>query len=299
MDTMISRVLRHVKESTRNLRRNSWMTFASVSAVTVTLFMLGLFLLLSVNISYMADQMENNVEIHVLIDKSATTEEVEMMGETLSAMENVESVAFSSKDEELKKQQEALGEDGDVLEIYEDDNPLYDVYIVELTDPTLIAETAEVISAMPTVYKVNYGEGYVENMFAFTDVARKVTFLLILALGFTTTFMISNTIKITILARKDEIEIMRLVGATNQFIRWPFFLEGMWLGVLGAITPAVVLGFGYYYLCEVIVPASDVAFMSVAPYNPAVFILAIVLVIAGALIGITASLMSIRKHLKV
>lgn len=290
---------RHLVESVKNLKRNSWMTFASVSAVSVTLIMLGLFILVSMNISHMADKMENNVEIHVLIDKAATPEEIEMLGTALSGMENVESVDFSSKDEELQKQMEALGDDGDVLTLYEQDNPLHDVYIVKLTDPTLIAETAEVISAMPSVYTVNYGEGYVEDMFAFTDTARTVTFALIVAMVFTTTFMISNTIKITILARKREIEIMRLVGATNQFIRWPFFLEGMWLGILGSIVPSVILGFGYYYLCEVIVPASNAAFMSVMPYNPTVFYVGGILVVAGAVIGIVASLMSIRKHLRV
>lgn len=300
MVTMSSRFNRHLGESVKNLRRNSWMTFASVSAVSITLAMLGIFFLFSINIGYMADSLESNVEIHALVSKTATPEEVQMLGETIAGMENVETVTFSSKDEELQKQMDALGEDGEVLMMYEgQENPLYDVYIVTLDDPTAIAETAEMISKNPAVYDVNYGEEYVENLFAFTDTAREVTSVLIIAMAFTTMFMIANTIKITILARQSEIEIMRLVGATNQFIRWPFFLEGVWLGLLGSIVPSVILGAFYYYLCTTIIPASSVSWIAFVPYSPTVFVLAGLLAVSGVVIGVLASLISIRKHLRV
>jgi cell division transport system permease protein len=146
---------------------------------------------------------------------------------------------------------------------------------------------------------VKYGQGEVEKLFGFTKISRNIGIALIIGLLFTAMFLISNTIKITIVARRREIEIMRLVGATNAFIRWPFFLEGLWLGLLGAILPIVIVGTGYYYMYDYLAPKLQDHFVKLLEFYPFIYQIAGLLLLMGAFIGVWGSLMSVRKFLKV
>lgn len=183
--------------------------------------------------------------------------------------------------------------------MYEQDNPLNDVFIVKATDPTDTEKVASQIEELNGVYEVNYGQDYVEKLFTFNQYARNIGLVLIAALVFTAIFLISNTIKITILARKKEIGIMKLVGATNGFIRWPFFVEGMILGLLGSIIPIAIIMIGYYYLSGNLVLLQQFNFVKILPFNPFAFQVAGLIIAIGVSIGVWGSLMSVRKFLKV
>jgi cell division transport system permease protein len=290
---------RHVRESFKSLGRNGWMTFASVSAVTITLLLVGVFFVIMMNLNQVAKGIEEDVEIRVHIDVAAGKDQQEVLRKQIDAIPQVASVKFSPKDKELDNLVESFGDDGEAFKLFEQDNPLSDVFIVKTKVPADTIKVAKKIEKMQYAAKVKYGQGTVEKIFQVTDTSRNVGIILIIGLLFTAMFLISNTIKITIFARRREIEIMRLVGATNWFIRWPFFLEGLWLGLIGSALPVTIVGITYYYLYEFLTPKLKGNFIQMLDFNPFFYQVAGLLILMGALIGVWGSLMSVRKFLKV
>ncbi|MFE8701641.1 permease-like cell division protein FtsX [Cytobacillus sp. FJAT-54145] len=289
---------RHVKESMRNLGRNGWMTFASVSAVTVTLILVGVFFVIMMNLNKVATTIEEDVEIRVHIDLTAEESDQQALQTKIEQIPQVKSVLYSSKETELTNLIASLGEEGEAFKLFEQDNPLNDVFIVKTKKPTDTMLVAKQIEKLDFASKVKYGQGQIEKLFEFIKLSRNVGIGLIVGLLFTAMFLISNTIKITIVARRKEIEIMRLVGATNSFIRWPFFLEGLMLGVLGAVLPIALIGTGYHYAYSYIQPRIEGHFIQILEFNPFIYQIAGLLILMGGLIGIWGSLMSVRKFLK-
>lgn len=290
---------RHLRESFKSLGRNGWMTFASVSAVTVTLILVGVFFVIMMNLNKVASTIEEDVEIRVHIDLAANKQDQQVLRKKIEQIPEVKSVTFSSKEQELNHLITSLGEDGKVFKLFEQDNPLNDVFIVKTKNPTDTMKVAKKIEKMEYAAKVKYGQGSVEKLFKFIKASRNVGLVLIIGLLFTAMFLISNTIKITIVARRREIEIMKLVGATNAFIRWPFFLEGLWIGLIGSILPIALVSSAYYYAYNYLEPKLANHFIKILDFNPFVYQVAGLLIIMGALIGIWGSLMSMRKFLKV
>jgi len=276
------------------------MTLASVGAVTTTLLLVSVFLALMMNLNHVAANIEEDVQIKVLIDVTATDEEISELGQSIESLNRVASVEFSSRDQELEDLISSMGDEGDAFSLLdEDENPLNDAYIVKAFEPQDTIELAEEIETMNRVEKINYGQGVVENIFKFNNYARNIGLILIVALLFTAIFLISNTVKITIIARRREIEIMKLVGATNWFIRWPFFIEGLLLGVLGSIIPITLLFTGYYFLDKNADVVNQFEFITILPFNPFVWQLSGIVLLIGAVIGVWGSVMSVRKFLKV
>jgi cell division transport system permease protein len=289
---------RHARESLKSITRNGWMTFASVSAVTVTLILVGVFFVIMMNLNKVAETIEEDVQIRVHIDVAANEQDQQKLKSEIEAVLEVKSVKYSSKEKELQDLMESMGENGTAFKLFEQDNPLNDVFIVKTKNPTDTMKAAAKIEKFEYVTKAVYGKGKVEKLFKFIDASRNVGIVLIIGLFFTAIFLISNTIKITIIARKREIGIMRLVGATNSFIRWPFFLEGLWLGILGAILPIILISIAYYNAYEYLAPKLVGNFIQILPYQPFVYQLSGLLILMGALIGVWGSLMSVRKFLK-
>lgn len=290
---------RHLREGIKNIFRNGWMTVASVGAVTTTLLLVGVFLALVFNLNQMVNEIENDVEIKVLIDQTANEEQITALGEEISALDNVDSVAFSSKDEQLEDLIVSMGKNGKSWQLFQQDNPLRHAYIVKAITPTDTEIIANEVKNFSGVQEVNYGKEVVQRLFEFNKYARTIGLIMIAGLVFTAIFLISNTIKITIMARSREIGIMKLVGATNGFIRWPFFIEGMLLGILGSIIPISGIVGSYYYLDTYISGKINFDFVKILPFNPFAWQLSIIILAIGALIGIWGSVMSVRKFLKV
>ncbi|KAB8132145.1 ABC transporter permease [Gracilibacillus oryzae] len=294
-----STLKRHLKEGTRNTWRNSWMTIASIGAVTTTLILVGVFLVVILNLNHIANKLEDDVQIKALIELTAEEADVNQLEADIKAIPEVDTVQFITKEEELDNLIESMGEQGQAWTLYEQDNPLNDAFIVQTTDPLDTELVANKIQQMNNVNSVNFGQDYVDKLFTFNEYARNVGLVLIFALLFTAIFLISNTIKITILARKKEIGIMKLVGATNNFIRWPFFVEGMILGILGSIIPILIIMIGYYYLANSGITIQQFNFIQLLPFNPFAFQIAGIILGIGVCIGVWGSLMSVRKFLKV
>ncbi|NHC41337.1 ABC transporter permease [Bacillus sp. MM2020_1] len=290
---------RHARDSFKNISRNGWMTFASVSAVTVTLILVGVFFVIMMNLNRVAQTIEDDVQIRVHIDVAATPQDQQTLKSEIERIPEVRNVTFSSKKDELDNLVSSLGEEGKSFKLFEQDNPLNDVFIVKTKNPTDTMKVAKQIEKSTYVAKVKYGQGKVEKLFKFIKASRNVGIVLIIGLFFTAIFLISNTIKITIIARRREIKIMRLVGATNTFIRWPFFLEGLWLGFLGSILPIILISIAYYRAYDYVTPYLEGTFIKILPFDPFVYQVSGILILMGALIGVWGSLMSVRKFLKV
>ncbi|MBD7985134.1 ABC transporter permease [Sporosarcina sp. Sa2YVA2] len=287
---------RHFRESLKSLGRNSWMTFASVSAVTVTLLLVGVFIVIMMNLNQLADNIENDVEIKVITDPAADVEDVKLLKKEVQETAGVATVIYSSRDEELDKM---ISSFGDELNLYKQSNPLGDALYVKASNPHETAEVAAEIGTYDHIYQVVYGEGKIEKLFNVLTMSRNVGLALILALLFTAMFLISNTIRLTIVARGKEIEIMKLVGATNSFVRIPFVLEGIWLGVLGSLIPMGVISFAYYELYTQWEPKLQNELFQLLSATPFIFQVNALLLFMGVFIGIWGSFMSVRKFLRV
>ena len=291
---------RHLRESVKSLGRNSWMTFASISAVTVTLLLVGVFAVIMMNLNKVATDLENDVEIRVLIDIMEDDEQTaKAEAELIAQIENlpeVEEVVYSAKEQELDN---LIKDFGDELSLFEQNNPLHNVLYVKATNPQQTANVAKQIEKLDHINDVLYGEGKVEKLFSFLNISRNIGLVLILGLLFTAMFLISNTIRITIIARKDEIEIMKLVGATNSFVRVPFVLEGMWIGLLGSIIPITAVSVIYYNLYNTLAPRIQGNLLELLEVTPLLYQVSALLVGIGLLIGIWGSFMSVRKFLKI
>ncbi len=299
-------LLRHIREGAKNVFRNGWMSVASITSIVVSLFILGVFLLLVLNVNSFADDADSQVQISTYLGSNVDKAMREKVQAEIGAMEEVSKVTLIPKAEGLKDFKEKLGEEGkDLLEGYDETtNPIPDTLKVEVVEPTTVPYVASKIKALnekypdQPIYKVNYGQGTTEKLFKITRAVRNIGFAFVAGLGLMAMFLISNTIRVTILARRREIGIMKLVGATNMFIRWPFFVEGALIGFVGSAVTVGALFFGYSQLVESVKADITLAFHLI-PVSEIGFQLAVLIVGLGLLIGIWGSTMSIRKFLKV
>ncbi|MBE1447088.1 permease-like cell division protein FtsX [Paenibacillus sp. OAS669] len=303
----ISTGFRHLREGGKNVIRNGWMTFASISSIAISLLILGVFLLLTLNVNYLAQQIEQQVEIRVYLDVNITKEQTASLQTEIASIANVANVTFISKDEGLNYLRDKLGDSGkSLLEGFDgDNNPLNDSFTVEVVEPRQVGTVAQQISdlnngkASKPIYRVSYGQGTVETMFKVTQIVRNIGLVLVAGLALTAMFLIANTIKITIVARRREIGIMKLVGATNSFIRWPFFIEGALLGIVGSIIPTAILLYGYWELMSSTQLDLNLLMIKLLPFNQIYYSMSGLLLGIGVLIGIFGSTLSVRKFLRV
>lgn len=299
-------LLRHLREGSKNVFRNGWMSVASITSIIVSLFILGVFILLVLNVNAFADDADSMVQIKTYLNSNVDDSMREKLHNDIAAMEEVSKVTFISKAEGLKDFREQLGEEGkDLLEGYDETtNPIPDTLQIEVVEPTTVPFVASKIEQLNTkypeepIYKVRYGQGTTEKLFKITRAVRNIGFAFVAGLGLMAMFLISNTIRVTILARRREIGIMKLVGATNMFIRWPFFVEGALIGLIGSAITVGILFLGYDQLALSVKEDITLAFHLV-PLQEIGLQLAVLLVGLGLLIGIWGSTVSIRRFLKV
>ncbi|MBX5435931.1 MAG: ABC transporter permease [Alicyclobacillaceae bacterium] len=291
---------RHIREGFKNLIRNGWMTFASVSAVAITLLILGVSLVVALNAQQLSRYVAGQLEINVFLDPKLTDAQGQQVAQEVRRLPGVESVQFISKEKGLAQLQRDIGSDyNDVLGELSAKNPLPVQLVVKATDPRQTLAVGEEIRSLPGVHQVNDGKSFVDKLFAFLDAVRNIGLVFVAALIVTAMFLISNTIKITIFARRREIEIMKLVGATNWFIRWPFIWEGILIGAIGTMIPYGIIVYAYQSLFD---RAGGVFFALAFPLMPTAEVavrVGEVLFTVGLFIGIWGGVMSVRRFLRV
>ncbi|WP_201002363.1 permease-like cell division protein FtsX [Paenibacillus glycanilyticus] len=303
----ISTLLRHFREGFKNIIRNGWMSFASISSIFFSLFLLGVFVLLALNINSMASNIESQVQIRVYLQTDIDQQKTNELENKIRKLSDVSKVEFVSKEEGLELLRKNLGKDGDaLLDGYDkDSNPLPDSFTVEVFDPQNIAVAASEISALNNgdeakpITSVKYGQGTVEKLFKITNAIRNIGLVIVIGLGVTAMFLISTTIKMTILARRREIGIMKLVGATNSFIRWPFFVEGALIGLVASGITTIVVLLAYTKLVSMNEMELGLMLIKLIPVEELGWKITVLLMGLGTLIGVWGSTLSVRKYLKV
>lgn len=308
---MISRFFRHLFEALKSLKRNGWMTVAAVSSVMITLTLVAIFASVIFNTAKLATDIENNVRVVVYIRKDVedNSQTIEKEGQTvtnndyhkvydsLKNMSTVKSVTFSSKEEQYEKLTEIMGDNWKIFE--GDANPLYDAYIVEANTPNDVKTIAEDAKKIEGVSEVQDGGANTERLFKLASFIRVWGLGIAALLIFIAVFLISNTIRITIISRSREIQIMRLVGVKNSYIRGPFLLEGAFIGLLGAIAPSVLVFIVYQIVYQSVnksLVGQNLSMISPDLFSPLMIAL---LFVIGVFIGSLGSGISMRRFLRI
>lgn len=287
----------YIREACRSLARNRFMTLASVSTVALSLLILGVFLLGAVNLNNMAVTLESQVEVTAFLEDELEAEEVEVIKGRIQGLDGVREVTFVSKEEALERLKQQFGERKDLLTSVEKNNPLRNAVEVRTLDPTNVKNVVEELKALPGVAKVSFKEEIIDRLFSLTKAIRLVGLAVVVLLVGATIFLISNTIRLTVFARRREISIMKLVGATDWFIRWPFVLEGLCLGLLGSI-PAMFLVVRFYHWLAAGV-YQTLPFIPMLKPESILGRLQLLLVGIGILVGTLGSAISMRRFLRV
>lgn len=308
---MISRFFRHLFEALKSLKRNGWMTVAAVSSVMITLTLVAIFASVIFNTAKLATDIENNVRVVVYIRKdvednsqtiekegqTATNNDYHKVYDSLKNMSTVKSVTFSSKEEQYEKLTEIMGDNWKIFE--GDANPLYDAYIVEANTPNDVKTIAEDAKKIEGVSEVQDGGANTERLFKLASFIRVWGLGIAALLIFIAVFLISNTIRITIISRSREIQIMRLVGAKNSYIRGPFLLGGAFIGLLGAIAPSVLVFIVYQIVYQSVnksLVGQNLSMISPDLFSPLMIAL---LFVIGVFIGSLGSGISMRRFLRI
>lgn len=294
----MSKFAYHFKAAVTNIRRNFAMSISSSVAVFITLTLILLFVVLAANINTMSNKVESSVEIFAQIDQVVSEDQYSALQSQLEAIPNVKKVTFSSKEDQKKKflASDLGGKEYKVM--FKEGNPLSAAFYVEATSGRYVGSVAKKCTKIEGITSAEFGgESATQMLEAFNSIKIGGT-IFVVALCFLAIFLISNTIKITIQARKEEIGIMRNVGASNTFIKIPFMFEGMLIGLMGAILPALIAIFGYGIAYD---SMNGIMFSTLFPLIkpiPFVIILAVGLAVLGMLVGIIGSYLSVNKNLK-
>ena len=296
---------RNVGSAFKSIFRNFSLSIASITCTTITLVIVALAILVTANINSFTKKLEETMTIMVFVDKDATQEEIELVKSKILEIKNIKSDEIVYKDKEKIKEEtlEKTDENSSLYSILNswtvEGNPLQTEYIVSVKDIAEIDETAKTLESIPKVVNVQYSKDIIAKMLPVFDLLEKLTWGIILGLVLVTIFLIVNTIKLTIFARKSEIEIMRLVGTSNFVIKLPFVIEGLFLGILGSIVPIVVTIWGYIIAYDKLDKHLFTNFMTMI--NPMPFTLYVSLAILGigAVVGMFGSYTAVRKYLKI
>ena len=287
----------YFREVLLSMIRNRWMTFASIGTVAVSLFVLGIFLILVMNMNKMASSLESQVQISVYINDELPEEGRKEIERMTREMKSVSAVEYVPREKALKILQERLGENKKILDALGESNPLPNSFLVTVKSADDVKKTATLIADLYGVDEVKYGQDVAANLFELTHLIRFFGLILMVLLLFATVFIISNTIRLTVFARRKEIAIMKFVGATDWFIRWPFIFEGIGLGLIGGGVSALALRIFYSAMVEKIY--ESLAFFPMIEQYPFMHYLTIALIFAGIFIGILGSTVSLKRFMEV
>lgn len=284
------------REAWKYLSRNRILSFATVSTVAICILILGIAVLMTVNASNFMNRLESDVEMVAFLEQGLTRTQITEIEEELQDLKGVKSVEFVSKETALKDLEKSFGGKEYDLGTTIGNNPLPNSYEIKAQDPHQVPTIASRIEKIHGVYKVNYGQGVVERLFTVTKWVRtiSVAFIVLLALG--AIFLIATTIRLAIFARRKEIYLMKLVGATDWFVRWPFFIEGIFLGSAGAIISILLLGTGYASLLN---KMNSIYFMSLVNNTATLSHIYIALLCTGAMLGVVGTYISLNRFLDV
>lgn len=293
---------RNIRDSFKSVFRNFSLSLASISCITITLMVVAVSVVLSFNVNNFTEIVEKDVTIVAFLDVDITTEEIDDVYDKIISLDNIskENVVFRDKMDISEDMMESSDTWKSIMsEFTREDSPIQDTYQIKVDDINLINKTAEEIKNIDKVDVVKYGEGMVEQLVSAFDIVRVCSIGIVIALIIVTAFLITNTIKITIMSRKREIEIMRLVGASNINIKIPFIFEGLLLGVLGSLIPIMITIYGYTALYDHFGGQLFSQFVKLIHPAPFAYWISLLLVVIGMVVGMFGSYKAVKKYLKI
>ena len=290
--------IRSIRDSVKSIFRNFSLSIASILCTTITLILVAIAIVITINVNHTTDDLEQELTIVVYADADTSDERLDEIEKEIKNISTVSEVVSKTKEEwrlEMQSYSDTLNTTLDYLE----ENPLLDSYIVTVENVDDLRPTALEIREIKNVESANYGEGMVEEIITIFDVIKTITIVMVVALIVVTAFLISNTIKLTIFSRRNEIEIMRLVGSSNTSVRLPFVFEGFLLGILGSIIPIIILIYGYLIMYEKISNSSSLSIIELVRPMPFVLLASLALLLIGCVVGMFGSARAVRKYLKI
>ena len=294
-------ILRYFRDAMKSVIRDFSLSLASISCIAITLIVVGISIVLSYNVENMTDSIKKDVTMVVFLKSDTTEDEVKDIQKKITNMGNIEEIKFKSKKEYAEETKERDEVFSFIVDNWTDEtNPLLDSFLIKVKEVEEIKNTASSIKKIDKVELVNYGEDMVDQLITVFDVIRKVSIGAVVALILVTAFLIANTIKLAIFSRKTEIEIMRLVGASNISIKIPFIIEGSFIGILGSIIPIILMIYGYtslYNYFDGKLFGSSLA-MLIEPY-PFIYLSSLLLLGIGIVVGMFGSYSAVKKYLKI
>ena len=293
---------RNIRDSFKSVFRNFSLSLASISCITITLIVVAVSLVLSFNVNNFTEIVEDDVTIVAFLDVNITDKEIDEVYDKLLTLDNVQKKNVEFRDKmDISKEMMASSKvfEGIMKDWDENESPIQDTYQIKVTDVKRIKKTANEIKKIDHVAVVKYGEGMVEQLVSVFDVIRKASVVAVVALILVTAFLIANTIKITITSRKREIEIMRLVGASNINIKLSFIFEGLLLGMFGSIIPIIATIYGYNAIYDHFGGHLFTQFIKMIEPEPFVYMASLCLLVIGMVVGMFGSARAVRKHLKI
>jgi len=286
----------YVREALLSFRRSTLMSMAAILSTTTILLIVGIFLLISINSSLFLKNIESQLEIIVYLEDDISQAEINNLKSNITSIDETKEVKFVSKEEAYQRLSKDLGEQKDILNAIEI-NPLPASFEIQVKDPKAIEQIANQIAKFKKVEEIEYGRETAERLLNFTSMFRRAGILVLTLLIFASILIISNIIKITVYARRDEIEIMSLVGATSWFIRWPFIIEGFLQGFISSLFSLIIL-YNFYFFAVTKVHQA-IPFLPLVVDNIGLLPVGIVVVLLGSLVGILGSMFSVGKYLNV
>jgi len=293
---------RNVRDSFKSVFRNFSLSLASISCITITLIVVAVAIVLTLNVNNFTKIVEKDVTIVAFLDVDVTKDEIDDIYDQIIVLDNVEmeNVTFRDKMEISDEMMESSDVFESIMKEWNrDESPIQDTYQIKVTDINLIKKTADEIKLIDNVDVVKYGEGMVEQLVSAFDILRTGALIAVVALILVTAFLITNTIKITIMSRKREIQIMRLVGASNINIKLPFIFEGLILGAMGSIIPIFLTLYGYTALYEKFGGQIFSQFLKLIEPSPFIYSVSLLLLSIGMIVGMYGSSKAVRKYLKI
>lgn len=293
-------ILRNIRDGFKSVGRNLSLSIASISCIAITLLIVGIALVVSYNVENITKLVKEDFTIVTFINTDASEDDILSLKSNIEKYDNVESVEHQSKKQIANEMKDSSSDLSSIIDSWSDDNnPLYDTLLVKVKDTEKISETAYELENLELVTEVKYGQGMVENLMIVFNALEKGMIIAMVALVLVTLFLISNTIKITIFSRKREIEIMRLVGASNFSIKQPFVIEGLCLGFLGSIIPIGVTIYGYSALYNHFNGQLFSPFVKLVASEPFIYIVSLILLGLGVVVGMFGSYRAVKKYLKI
>lgn len=290
-----------IGEGFRNVFKNKKSTFSAILVMCISMLVFGLFFIIGENVNHVMNTVESSQEIQVFIKNDATDDEIKTVGEQIKAIEGVNKVTFVSKDEALEIMQNKVGEKSYLLEGYEENNFLPASYKVTLTDLKLASQVESQINELDNIKKITSSNETITKLIGIANGVRIVTAAILIALIVGSIFIIANTIKLTVYARRKEISIMKYVGATNSFIRWPFIVEGIIIGIISAAISVLAVGGAYKVVATKLLESSLVNSLGITlvSFGDMFSMIILVYLCLGIGIGVIGSSLSMRKYLEV